>query len=512
MLVLALATLFAAAQACAQQQNTGEGMQQHASTEVIGAKQVVQGPTYEDVYCAGYLTTQPPQVLGHLVAGWNYPHTQTYGTHDYLYLQAKNLEPGKTYEIVREVKDPNHMRLYKGQLYALERAGRLYFEMGSVKVKEQRGDIAITEVNFACDGMMPGDLVVPMPERTIPPYHGKMEWDRFAPPNGKTTGRILLARDYEVLIGDRSKVYLDIGANRGLKVGDWFRVTRDYAADREDPADMISFGPRDMVSDEQQHPQRLKMQDLHKLPRRSLGELVITDVTPKSATGVVTFALEEMFIGDGVEMMDVPPPTPPEAPPAPMGPSIACNAVPASVRQGDTSTITCNGQSPDNRPLTYAFAPDRGAVSPRDNVAVLATNGVGPGPITVNATVTDDRNLSASTAVTVNVEAPPAPPAPTLGGEVAFKTNSAYVDNRAKAMLDGIALRMNQDKDMKAAVIGFADPKEPSKTLAARRATAVKAYLVKKGIDPARIETRTSTSGSGKKAEVWLIPAGASMP
>jgi outer membrane protein OmpA-like peptidoglycan-associated protein len=479
---------------------------------VIGAKRVVQGPTYEDVYCAGYMSTQPPQVLGHLVAGWNYPHQQAYGTHDYVYLQAKGLEPGKTYEIIREVKDPNHLRLYQGQVFAMERAGKLYFELGSVKVLEQRPTIAISEVGFACDGMMPGDMVVPMPERTIPQYHGKMDWDRFAVPNGKTTGRILMSRDYEISVGERSKVYLDIGANRGVKVGDYFRITRDYQADHDDPADMISFGTRDMVSDEQQHAQRIKISDLRTLPRRSLGELVITDVTPRSSTGVVTFALEEMFIGDGVEMIDVPPPAPPEAPPAPMAPSIACSAVPASIRQGDTSTITCNGESPDNRPLTYAFAAERGAVSPRDNVAVLATNGIAPGPISVNATVTDDRNLSASTAVTVNVEAPPAPPTPTLGGEVAFKTNGAYVDNRAKAMLDGIALRMNQDKDMKAAVIGFADPKE-SKTLAARRAAAVKTYLTKvKGIDPARIETRTSTSGTGKKAEVWLIPAGATMP
>ena len=510
MWVVALMTLLAAL-ACAQTTTGGDSMQHHATTEVIGAKKVVQGPTYEDVYCAGYMSTQPPQVLGHLIGAWNYPHQQVYGSNDYLYLSAKGLEPGKTYEVIREVKDPNHMRMYRGQYYAMQRAGKIYFELGSVKVLEQRPEVAITQVDFACDGMMPGDMVVPMPQRTIPQYHGKMDWDRFAVPNGKTTGRILMARDYDVTVGERTKVYLDIGANRGLKVGDWFRITRDYQADHDDPADMISFGTRDTISDEQQDAKRIKMSELRKLPRRSLGELVITEVTPHSATGMVTFALEEMFIGDNVEMIDVPPPAPPEAPPAPMGPSIACNAVPASVRQGDNSTITCNGESPDNRPLTYAFAAERGALSPRDNVAVLATNGAGPGPISVNATVTDDRNLSASTAVTVNVEAPPAPPAPTLGGEVAFKTNSAYVDNRAKAMLDGIALRMNQDPNMKAAVIGFSDPKE-AKTLAAKRATAVKAYLAKKGIDPARIETRTSTSGSGKKAEVWLIPAGATMP
>jgi outer membrane protein OmpA-like peptidoglycan-associated protein len=95
--------------------------------------------------------------------------------------------------------------------------------------------------------------------------------------------------------------------------------------------------------------------------------------------------------------------------------------------------------------------------------------------------------------------------------EVAFKTNSAYVDNRAKAMLDGIALRMNQERDDKAVIVGYSDARE-SKTLAQRRADAVKAYLTNtKGIDAGRITTRTGT-GAGKKAEIWVVPAGAAMP
>lgn len=511
MWVLALTTLFAAGLACAQ--TTGGSAEKHATTEVLGAKQLVQGPTYADVYCAGFISSQAPAVLGYVAAGWDSPHQNVYGSHDFVYLNASGLEVGKQYEIIREVKDSNHARSYRGQMSAIRNAGKIYFELGSVKVMEERNGIAITQVDFACDGMLPGDMVVAMPQRAIPQYHGKITWDRFAAANGKTTGRILLAKDFDTTLGDRSKVYLDIGANRGIKVGDYFRVTRTYKASHDNEVDRISYGPRDMVSDDQTHAdKRPSVSDINRYPRRSLGELVITEVTPKSATGVITFALEEMFIGDDVEMMDVPPPAAAEAAPAPMGPSIACTATPASVRQGDTSTINCDGNSPDNRPLTYAFASDRGALSPRENTAVLATRDAGPGPITVNATTTDDRNMSASTAVVVNVEAPPPAPQPSLGGEVAFKTNSAYVDNRAKAMLDGIALRMNQERDTRAAVIGFADPGE-SKTLAARRAAAVKTYLTRtKGIDPARIETRTTTSGTGKKAEVWLIPAGATMP
>jgi outer membrane protein OmpA-like peptidoglycan-associated protein len=287
-------------------------------------------------------------------------------------------------------------------------------------------------------------------------------------------------------------------------------VTRDYTATKKDAIDAISWGPRDLVDDSQAKPTRIKMSDLHTFPRRSLGELVVTQVEGKSATGVVTFALEEMFVGDMVEMIDVPPPVA-EAGPTMAPPTIQCNAAPASVRVGDTSTISCDAQSPDNRPLSIAFAADRGTLAPRESMATLSTANAGAGPVTVNATATDDRNLSASTSVTVNVEGAPAAPEPSMAGEAMFKTNSAYVDNRAKAMLDGIALRLNQERDAKAVVVGFSDTKE-NKNLAMRRAESVKTYLTKtKGIDAARIETRAG-AGAGKKAEVWIVPNGATMP
>ena len=38
------------------------------------------------------------------------------------------------------------------------------------------------------------------------------------------------------------------------------------------------------------------------LPRRAVGEVVILSVTPSSSTGMVTFALEDVRIGDDVEL------------------------------------------------------------------------------------------------------------------------------------------------------------------------------------------------------------------
>ena len=54
-----------------------------------------------------------------------------------------------------------------------------------------------------------------------------------------------------------------------------------------------------------------------------------------------------------------------------------------------------------------------------------------------------------------------------------FKQNSAYVDNRAKAMLDGIALRMNQERDAKAVIVGYSDAGERTALAMARANTAL---------------------------------------
>ena len=40
------------------------------------------------------------------------------------------------------------------------------------------------------------------------------------------------------------------------------------------------------------------------LPRRIVGEIVVLNVTPTSATAMITVALEDIHLGDGVEADD----------------------------------------------------------------------------------------------------------------------------------------------------------------------------------------------------------------
>jgi len=198
-------------------------------------------------------------------------------------------------------------------------------------------------------------------------------------------------------------------------------------------------------------------------------------------------------------------------------PRISCSASPATVQAGTPSTITCNCSSPDNAPdypVTTSisnWSATGGRISGTGNTATLDTTGASAGPITATASCTDSRGLSSRATASVNVEVPPPPPQASKLNEITFKRNSARVDNTAKAILDDVALRLQRDADARAVIVGFADPKElKPTTLAAQRAANAKEYLSKeKGIDPGRIETRTG-SGGGMKAEIWIVPAGAS--
>jgi outer membrane protein OmpA-like peptidoglycan-associated protein len=179
---------------------------------------------------------------------------------------------------------------------------------------------------------------------------------------------------------------------------------------------------------------------------------------------------------------------------------------------GERSTISCDATSPDNRPLVITFSSNGGKLSSSRNQATLDTTDAGAGPIAIRSTAVDDRQLSASTVTNVNVEAPPAakPTAQKLS-ELLFKPNGSYVDNKSKAILDDVALKLQQDPTSTAVLYGASEEKEPQR-LALQRAENAKTYLTKsKGIDPDRIQTKANTE-PGRTVEVWTLPAGVAPP
>ena len=198
-------------------------------------------------------------------------------------------------------------------------------------------------------------------------------------------------------------------------------------------------------------------------------------------------------------------------------PTVSCSANPSTVSPGDSSTITANGVSAQNRPLTYSYSSTAGSVTGSTSTATLNTTGAAPGTITVTANVVDDKGQSASCTTTVTVVAPTPPPAVTTTSLCSInfdrdKRRPARVDNEAKACLDDIALNMQRSSDAKLAVVGNASSTEKTgASLAASRAVNTKEYLVtEKGVDASRISVYTG-SQDGKTVATTLIPTGATL-
>ena len=152
---------------------------------------------------------------------------------------------------------------------------------------------------------------MPYVEKPAVAFRVPGHFDRFAPANGKLTGRILLGKDFDSVLGTGMKLYLNMGSNQGVKVGDYFRVVRSYTATLRDPVDSLSFKTW-TSEDTQVRPPTFEANRLTKtkganihvgdLPRRGVGEVVVLNVTPTSSSAMVVFALEDIYAGDTVEM------------------------------------------------------------------------------------------------------------------------------------------------------------------------------------------------------------------
>jgi len=90
------------------------------------------------------------------------------------------------------------------------------------------------------------------------------------------------------------------------------------------------------------------------------------------------------------------------------------------------------------------------------------------------------------------------------GVTVAFKTGSAELDLNARGALDGVATWMKADDSRTMALEGFADTTGDSAAnlvLSAKRAEAVKNYLMEKGVDQSKVMT------VGRGEEIDHLPA-----
>jgi outer membrane protein OmpA-like peptidoglycan-associated protein len=209
-------------------------------------------------------------------------------------------------------------------------------------------------------------------------------------------------------------------------------------------------------------------------------------------------------------------------------PTISCIASPGTIYPDQSSTITTNAVSPQNRPLTYNYSATGGTVSGSGATAAFSSVGAPTGTANIICNVTDDTGLTATATTTLTIIPRPVPPVQHTEAlcSISFSKDKARptrVDNEAKACLDEVALSLQKQSDTKIVIVGSSDAKEKAKEQKAAgkhkplkavdpaeaRAVNTKDYLVtEKGIDAARISVATDTTDN-QKAKNYLVPSGA---
>jgi hypothetical protein len=267
-------------------------------------------PTTADLYCAGFIGKSEPSNR-FVTGGLESPFTADFGAGDVIYLHGHDYQAGTKYTVIRELRDVNRFELYPGEFAALKAAGQPYEEVATIQVVDTRSRMAIARVEFSCDTVSPGDLVVPFVDKSSLTFHPPVRFDRYALASGQTSGRIVMAKDFDSELGTGGKVYINIGANQGLKVGDFVRVERTAGESLQNPADSISYKAAAYEMTQKNPPQvNPTMLDrghgpvIHTtdMPRRGVGEIVIIGTTPTTATGMIVFSLEPVHPGDTVEL------------------------------------------------------------------------------------------------------------------------------------------------------------------------------------------------------------------
>jgi hypothetical protein len=255
---------------------------------------------YSTVYCSGFFTDQKVPDSARLVSGEQSTYKIAFARGDYVYLNRgldKGVRVGDRYNVVRPDYDPARVPWFKWQDKLTKAMGTLYVDTGQLTVVNVLPKTSVAQVSFSCDYMQRGDIVLPFEERPAPTFKEAAPFDHFAPVSGKPVAMVVQSRDYQQSAGTGRTIYVNLGTNKGVKVGDYFRIFRYQGSLAETVAQ--TRGYQDRIYGFGSSPTRYNWNDL---PREILGEGIVINVSRNSSTVFITFSSAEIYAGDYIEV------------------------------------------------------------------------------------------------------------------------------------------------------------------------------------------------------------------
>jgi hypothetical protein len=255
---------------------------------------------FSTVNCSGFVTDQKVPDEIRLVSGEQSNYKITFARGDYVHInrgQDKGVRVGDRFSVVRPDKDPTDVPWFKWQEKLLKAMGTPYLDAGQVRVVDVQPKVSVAQVIFSCGYMQRGDILQPYQDRPAPPYKDPAAFDHFAPVSGKPVAMVVAGKDYGQIYGKLSAVYVNLGTNQGVKVGDYLRIFRYQGSMAETVPQtkgyqyfMYGFGSA---------PMRYEWNDL---PREILGEGIVINANRNSSTMIITFNSIEVYAGDYIEI------------------------------------------------------------------------------------------------------------------------------------------------------------------------------------------------------------------
>ncbi len=296
-------------------------------TVIIPEKKPVPVAGETEMQCAGFIELAPALRPFVVVGGEEEQEQNVYASGDYVFINAgrqQNINVGQEFSAVRpRGRFSSKFTAKKGTL------GVYTQEVGRLRVTEVKSQVSIALVTNSCEMILLGDLLRPVPQRAAPLSRTERKLlDRFADPNGKQTGRIVLARDAREVISMNQIIFIDLGAEDSIKTGDYLTIYRPIGTPNvarfrnEEISRNSSSGfesERFRGGKFSNKAQRIKdptdarlvntpVTSPHikarrpQLPRKVVGEAVVLDVQQRTATVMITRVAQEVFTGDFVEL------------------------------------------------------------------------------------------------------------------------------------------------------------------------------------------------------------------
>jgi hypothetical protein len=281
----------------------GASAQNTAQVQVVNANRPLHeatSPDYTAVYCSGFVTNERVPSDVRLMSGEESADKIVFISGDYIYINrgsAQGVRVGDRFSIVRPDKDPNQVPWFKWQEKLLKAMGTEYIDAGQVEITTVHPNVSIGLIKFSCDYMQRGDIALPMTERPSPPFKPAEKFDKFAPVSGKSVGMLVAGLTFTQAYGKNSTVYVNLGSNQGVKLGDYLRVFRYQGSTSATSVNfpdyqysMYGFGTT---------PVKYKWNDM---PRDVIGEGIVINVSHNACTIFISYSKIDMYAGDYAEI------------------------------------------------------------------------------------------------------------------------------------------------------------------------------------------------------------------